>query len=446
MEPFKIKAIETIPFTTREQRTAALEQSGYNVFNIPSELITIDLLTDSGTSAMSDRQWAALMVGDESYAGSRNYFRLEQTVQRITGYAHVIPTHQGRVAENLLFTALVRDGDHVPNNIHFDTTRANIEHNGGVAVDCVIDEAYDPDAELPFKGDMDVAKLDRVLQNVGRERIPLVLLTITNNSGGGQPVSLENARRVSEWCHTHGIPFFYDACRFAENAYFNRVRGDSALDVPAIARAFFELGDGCTMSAKKDGLVNMGGFVALNDAELTTKITNMLILIEGFPTYGGLAGRDLEAIAQGFDEVLDERYLEHRIGQVRAFGEALAARGIPIVRPVGGHAVYLDAKRFLPHIPQDQFPAQALTCALYLEGGIRGCEIGGLMFEADGKWPELELVRLAVPRRVYTKSHLEHVVDVCALLLENREAIRGLKLTYETPVLRHFTARLAPID
>jgi tryptophanase len=446
MEPFKIKAIESIPFTARAEREAALVESGYNLFNIPANLITIDLLTDSGTSAMSDRQWAGLMVGDESYAGSRNYFKFEETVRRITGYRHVIPMHQGRVAENLLFTNCVRSGDHVPNNIHFDTTRANVEHNGGVAVDCVIDEAYDPVAEVPFKGNMDLAKLDRVLIEVGKERIPLVLLTITNNSGGGQPVSLDNAQEVSEWCRKHGIPFFYDACRFAENAYFNKERGGLDAGIPEIVRQFFDLADGCTMSAKKDGLVNMGGFVALNDDEWTKQVTNMLILIEGFPTYGGLAGRDLEAIAQGLEEVLDERYLAHRVGQVRDFGEKLRDAGVPVLLPIGGHAVYLDARRFLSHIPQDQFPAQALTCSLYLEGGIRGVEIGGLMFGDSVTWPELELVRLAVPRRVYTRSHLDYVAEVTALLYEKRESIGGLRLTYEAPVLRHFTARLEPVE
>jgi tryptophanase len=394
---------------------------------------------------MSDHQWAALMLGDESYAGSRNYFRFEKTIQRITGYRHIIPTHQGRVAENLLFTALVNDGDHVPNNIHFDTTRANIEHNSGVAVDCVIDDAYDPIKNVWYKGNMDIAKLDRVLADVGRERIPFVLLTITNNSGGGQPVSLENAERVSEWCQRQRIPFFYDACRFAENAYFNKVRSALEVDITDLARQFFSLADGCTMSAKKDGLVNIGGFLALNDDELAERITNMLILIEGFPTYGGLAGRDLEAIAQGLEEVLDERYLAHRIGQVKAFADKLESANVPIVLPVGGHAVYLDARRFLPHLPQEQFPAQALTCALYLEGGIRGVEIGGLMFEVNGEWPELELVRLAVPRRVYTKSHLDYVAEVCASLHAARESIGGLRITHEAPVLRHFTARLEPV-
>ena len=341
----------------------------------------------------------------------------------------------------------------MPNNIHFDTTRANVEHNLGVPVDCVIDAAYDVTAEHPFKGNLDVAKLDRVLTEVGKERVPLVMLTITNNSGGGQPVSLGNARQVSEWCRRHGIPLFFDACRFAENAWFCKQRDPecAGTSVEEIARAFFTLGDGCTMSAKKDGLVNIGGFIATNDDDLATRLSNMLILIEGFTTYGGLAGRDLEAIAIGLDEVLDERYLEYRVGQVRRFGESLRDAGVPIVLPVGGHGVYLDARRFLPHIPQHEFPAQALTCALYLEGGVRGVEIGGLMLgkldEATRTWtwPELELVRLAVPRRVYTDAHLDHVVNVCVQILENRGALRGLRIVSRAPVLPHFTARLEPI-
>ncbi len=452
MEPFKIKVVEPIAFTTREQRARALADAGYNLFNLPASLVTIDLLTDSGTSAMSDRQWSGMMLGDESYAGSRNYLDLERVVRRITGYRNVIPTHQGRVAENLLFTTALKPGDRVPNNIHFDTTRANVEHNLGVAVDCVIDDAYDPVREHPFKGNMDLAKLDRVLAEVGRERLPLVMLTITNNSGGGQPVSLGNARETSRWCRRHGIPLFFDACRFAETAYFCKQRDPecAAMSVEEIARAFFVLGDGCTMSAKKDGLVNIGGFIATNDDELATRLSNMLILIEGFTTYGGLAGRDLEAIAIGLEEVLDERYLAHRVGQVRRFGERLVGAGVPIVLPIGGHAVFLDAKRFLPHIPQDRFPAQALTCALYLEGGVRGVEIGGLMFGAPdetGKWhwPELELVRLAVPRRVYTDAHLDHVVEVCAKILACRDTVRGLRIVKRAPVLPHFTARLEPV-
>jgi len=347
----------------------------------------------------------------------------------------------------------VKPGDRVPNNIHFDTTRANVEHNLGVPVDCVIDDAYDATKDHPFKGDLDVAKLDRVLAEVSRERIPLVMMTITNNSGGGQPVSLANAREVSAWSRRHGIPFFFDACRFAENAWFNKSRdpGCAGMSIEAIARAFFDLADGCTMSAKKDGLVNIGGFVACNDDAWAGRLSNALILMEGFLTYGGLAGRDLEAMARGLEEVLDERYLEHRIGQVRRLGERLLAAGVPILLPVGGHAVYLDARRFLPHLPQSAYPAQALTCALYVEGGVRAVEIGGLMFgtldETTGamRWPELELVRLAVPRRVYTDEHLGYVADVCARLYRERERVKGLRLVKRPAVLPHFTARLEPL-
>jgi tryptophanase len=453
MEPYKIKVVEPIAFTSREERERALRDAGYNLFNVPAALVTIDLLTDSGTGAMSDWQWAGLVQGDESYAHCRNFFSLETVVRRITGYHHVMPTHQGRAAENVLFSTVLRAGDRVPSNIHFDTTRANIEHNHGVAVDCAVDAAWDPVIDLPFKGDMDLAKLDRVLAEVGKDRIPLVMLTITNNSGGGQPVSLANARAVSAWCRGHGIPFFFDACRFAENAWFNKVRAPecAGLSVEQIARAFFDLGDGCTMSGKKDALVNIGGFLATNDADLAARLSTALILMEGFVTYGGLAGRDLEAMARGLEEVLDERYLEHRVGQVRRFGERLVAAGVPILLPVGGHAVYLDARRFLPHIPQPEYPAQALTCALYLEGGVRGVEIGGLMFgtldEATGalSWPELELVRLAVPRRVYTEDHLAYVAEVCARLHADRARLKGLRMVRRTPVLPHFTSRLEPL-
>jgi len=453
MEPYKIKVVEPIAFTTREEREIALRAAGHNLFNVPAALVTIDLLTDSGTSAMSDRQWAGMMQADESYAQCRNFFNLEAVVRRITGYRHVLPTHQGRAAENVLFSTVLEPGDRVPNNIHFDTTRANVEHNHGVAVDCAVDAAWDPVVDLPFKGDMDLDKLDRALAEAGKDRMPLVMMTITNNSGGGQPVSLGNARAVSAWCRRQGIPFYFDACRFAENAYFNRARDPecAGLRVEQIARAFFDLADGCTMSAKKDALVNIGGFIATNDSDLAGRLSNALILMEGFVTYGGLAGRDLEAMARGLEEVLDERYLEHRVGQVRRFGELLLAAGVPILQPVGGHAVYLDAKRFLPHIPQHQYPAQALTCALYLEGGIRGVEIGGLMFGAPDemtggmRWPALELVRLAIPRRVYTDDHLAYVADVCAKLYRGRDRLRGLKVVKRAPVLPHFTARLEPL-
>jgi tyrosine phenol-lyase len=453
MEPYRIKVVEPIAFTTREERERALRDAGHNLFNIPASLVTIDLLTDSGTSAMSDRQWAGMMQGDESYAQCRNFFNLEAVVRRLTGYRHVLPTHQGRAAENVLFSTVLEPGDRVPNNIHFDTTRANVEHNGGIAVDCAVDAAWDPEADLPFKGDMDLAKLDRALAEAGKDRIPLVMMTITNNSGGGQPVSLGNARSVSAWCRRHGIPFYFDACRFAENAYFNRVRAPecAGMSIEQIARAFFDLADGCTMSGKKDALVNIGGLIATSDADLAGRLSNALILMEGFVTYGGLAGRDLEAMARGLEEVLDERYLEHRVGQVRRFGERLIAAGVPILRPIGGHAVYLDARRFLPHIPQSQYPAQALACALYLEGGVRGVEIGGLMFgtpdETTGemRWPALELVRLAIPRRVYTDDHLAHVAEVCAKLYRERDGLRGLRVVKRAPVLPHFTARLEPL-
>jgi tyrosine phenol-lyase len=452
IEPFRIKVVERIALPSVEEREAIIREAGLNVFNIPSEKILIDLLTDSGTSAMSDRQWAALMVGDEAYAGSRSYYRFEEVVRSIFGFKHVIPTHQGRVAENLLFSVRVKPGMVVPNNIHFDTTRANVEHNGGIALDCVIPEGHDPDAEHPFKGNMDVDRLEAVLKEYGRERVPMVMLTITNNSGGGQPVSLENIRAVREVTRRHGVPLIFDACRFAENVWFikQRERGYDRKSVLEIAREMFSLGDGCTMSAKKDGLVNMGGFLCLNDEETAREITNLLILVEGFPTYGGLAGRDLEAIAQGLTEVTDEAYLEYRVGQVRRLGERLVEASVPVLKPFGGHAVYLNARAFLPHIPQSRFPAQALAVALYREAGIRAVEIGSLMFgrEENGKpvYPKLEMVRLAVPRRVYTTMQMDYVADSVIRLLQERERIRGLRLTYAAPVLRHFTARLEEVQ
>ena len=454
MEPFKIKVVEPIAFTTREQRATALAEAGYNLFNLPASLVTIDLLTDSGTSAMSDRQWSGMMVGDESYAGSRNYLNFERVVRRITGYRHVIPTHQGRVAENLLFSTVVEPGDRVPNNIHFDTTRANVEHNLGVPVDCVIDDAYDVIKEHPFKGNMDVAKLDALLAEVGKERIPLVMLTITNNSGGGQPVSLGNARATSAWCRRHGIPLFFDACRFAENCYFIKERepGYASKSVREIARELFACAVGCTMSGKKDGLVNIGGFLAFNDDALAEKVTNLLLRIEGFPTYGGLAGRDLEGMSRGLNEVLSEDYLTFRINQVRHLGAMLDQAGVPIVKPVGGHAVYIDARRFLPQIPQSQFPGQCLVVALYRDYGIRAVEVGSLMFgHKDPKtgqdvFPQLDLVRLAVPRRVYTSEQMRYVAESVIEIHQKRGSLRGLRLEYEAPVLRHFTARLRELE
>jgi tyrosine phenol-lyase len=448
-EPFKIKVVEPIRRTTRTERDRLLREAGYNLFRIPADSVYVDLLTDSGTSAMSDYQWAGLMVGDESYAGSKNYYHFEETVRSIFGYRHVIPTHQGRMAENLLFSTVVKRGMCVPNNIHFDTTRANIEHQGAQALDAVVKEAYDPRSESPFKGNMDLVRLEETINLVGRERIPLVLLTITNNSGGGQPVSMDNIRQTRALLSRYGIPLFFDACRFAENCFFIKERepGYEGTTLLEIARELFSYGDGCTMSAKKDGLVNIGGFLSLNNDQWAQDITNMLILVEGFPTYGGLAGRDLEAMARGLREVLDEDYLNFRVGQVRYLGELLDEAGVPILKPVGGHAVYLNAKEFLPHIPQDQFPAQSLAVVLYREYGIRGVEIGTVMFgrkdAATGRaiHPELEMVRLAIPRRVYTNMQIAYVAESIIELYRRRESIHGLRMTYEAPMLRHFTAR-----
>ena len=453
-EPFKIKVVEPIRRTTRAERDRLLRDAGYNLFRIPAESVYVDLLTDSGTSAMSDHQWAGLMLGDESYAGSKNYYHFEEAVRSIFGYKYVIPTHQGRMAENLLFSTVVKHDMCVPNNIHFDTTRANIEHQGAQAIDAVVKEAYDPRNESPFKGNMDVMRLEEIINRVGRNRVPLVLLTITNNSGGGQPVSMENIRQTRALLNRYGIPLFFDACRFAENCFFIKEREPGYADrsILEIAQELFGYGDGCTMSAKKDGLVNIGGFLSLNDAQWAREITNMLILVEGFPTYGGLAGRDLEAMARGLREVLDEDYLGFRIGQVRYLGELLDQAGVPILKPVGGHAVYLNAKEFLPHIPQDHYPAQSLAVALYREYGIRGVEIGTVMFgkreTATGRiiHPELEMVRLAIPRRVYTNMQIGYVAESIVDLYRRRESIHGLGMVYEAPVLRHFTARFEELD
>ena len=452
-EPFRIKVVEPLRRVPREERERLIQEAGLNIFAVPAESIFVDLLTDSGTSAMSDRQWAGLMVGDESYAGSRNFFHFRDTIRDIFGYPHVLPTHQGRMAENLLFTTVVKRGDTVPNNIHFDTTRANVEHQGAEALDLVVDEGLDPTALHPFKGNLDPAKLDRALRERGRGRVPLVMLTVTNNSGGGQPVSMANVRAVREVCDRHGVPLFFDACRFAENCWFIREREAGYRDksVLEIAREMFSYGDGCTMSAKKDGLVNIGGFLAMKSAEWAEKITNLLIMVEGFSTYGGLAGRDLEAIAIGLREVLQEDYLEFRVGQVAHLGEMLEQGGVPIVKPVGGHAVYIDAKRFLAHIPQSQYPGQALVVALYRDYGIRAVEVGSLMFghrdpqTGEEVFPRLELVRLAIPRRVYTTEHMRFVAESVTELYRDRGRLRGLRITYEAPTLRHFTARLEEI-
>ena len=441
IEPFRIKSVEPIRWTTREEREQLLRAAHYNLFLLPAEDVLIDLLTDSGTGAMSTRQWAALMEGDESYAGSKSFDHFRQSVQDIFGYKHVIPTHQGRAAERILFSVMCKKGDVVPNNTHFDTTRANVEAVGAEAVDLPIREGREPATLHPFKGNMDVGALEGLIARVGRERVPLVMLTITNNSGGGQPVSLENIRAVRAVCQRHGIPLYFDACRFAENAYFIKLRepGCAAKTPKAIAQEIFSLGDGCTMSAKKDGLANIGGFLCTNDDALAQQEKSLLILTEGYPTYGGLAGRDLEAIGVGIQEALEEDYLRYRIVSTAYLGKHVSEQGVPIVQPPGGHAVYLDARAFLPQIPPAQFPGVALAAELYLEGGIRSVEIGTLMFGAAAR---MDLVRLAIPRRVYTQSHMDYVIEVILEVWKRREQIRGLKLTYEAPFLRHFTARL----
>ena len=453
-EPWRIKVVEPIHLLPREERMRLLAEGGYNLFKIPSEAVFIDMFTDSGTSAMSDWQWAGLMQGDEAYAGSRNFYHLKESIQDVFGFGHFLPVHQGRVAENLLFsTLLTRPGMIVPNNSHFDTTRANIEFNHGIALDLVIAEGRDPAADHPFKGNID---LDRVRQLFEESHgdIPVAFLTLTNNSGGGQPVSLANVRGMSELCREFGIPFFIDACRFAENAWFIKQReaGQANRSVAEIVREVFSLADGCTMSAKKDGLANIGGFIASRDPELMETLTQRLIVIEGFPTYGGLAGRDLEAVARGLREVLDENYLRYRVGQVEAFGARLTELGIPIMRPTGGHAVYIDAKRLLPDIPPLEFPAQALSVALYREGGVRGVEIGSVMFgsfdpETGAAVPApMELIRLAIPRRVFTNSHLEYVAGVLERIKDMRGELRGFRMTYAPKLLRHFTARFEQLE
>jgi tyrosine phenol-lyase len=440
IEPFRIKSVEPIQWTTRAQREELLKAAHYNLFLLRADDVLIDLLTDSGTGAMSTYQWAAVMEGDESYAGSRSFEHFRDSVQDIFGYTHVIPTHQGRAAERILFSVMCKKGDVVPNNTHFDTTRANVEQVGAEALDLVIAEGKHPATVHPFKGNMDVAALEQCIERVGRERIPLVMLTVTNNSGGGQPVSMENARAVSAVCRNNTIPLYFDACRFAENSYFIKQREPGYADKTPkqIAQEMFALGDGCTMSAKKDGMANIGGFLCTNNDLLAQQEKDLLILTEGYPTYGGLAGRDLEAIAVGLQEALQEDYLRYRIVSTAYLGNHLVEQGVPIVQPPGGHAIYLDARTFLPHIPLSEFPGVALATELYLEGGIRSVEIGSLMFGAAAK---MDLVRLAIPRRVYTQSHIDYVIEVIMEVWHKRESIRGLKLTYEPPFLRHFTAK-----
>jgi tryptophanase len=449
IEPFRIKSVQTIRHTTEAEREMALEAAGYNLFMLKSEDVLIDLLTDSGTGAMSDAQWGAIMRGDESYAGAPSFYRFEAAVQEITQLKHVIPTHQGRAAERILFGSTLKSGDIVPNNTHFDTTRANVEYQGAVALDIPIAEGRQPELVHPFKGNIDLEALEKTLaENQGR--VPLAMITVTNNSGGGQPVSMANIRQASDICRRHGVPLFLDACRFAENAWFIKMREAGYADKTplAIAREMFSYADGCTMSAKKDGLANIGGFLALNDDRLAQQCKNQLILTEGFPTYGGLAGYDLEAIAVGLHEVLDEDYLQYRIRSVAYLGDILVDAGVPMVQPPGGHAIYLDAKAMLPHIPQSEYPAWALSLVLYLEGGIRSVAIDSVMFglQPDGREipAAMELVRLAFPRRVYTQSHVDYLAEVLLYVYERREHIRGVRIVEAPRVLRHFTARLEP--
>lgn len=451
IEPFRIKSVEPIRMTSRAEREQLIRDAHYNLFNLHADDVIIDLLTDSGTSAMSAAQWAGLMQGDESYAGSPSYFRFEAAVKDLMPFEHVIPTHQGRAAERILMGIVAGPDSIIPSNTHFDTTRANIEATGAEAVDLVIEEGLDPDLEHPFKGNLDLDRLETLLHEKS-DRVPIVMLTVTNNSGGGQPVSMANLRAAKALCDEHDVPLILDACRFAENAYFikQREEGYGGHSVKEIVREMFSHADGMTMSAKKDGLVNIGGWLALDDKGWAREARNQLILTEGFPTYGGLAGRDLEAIAVGLQEVVDEDYLEYRMASTRYLGEALTDMGVPIVQPVGGHAVYVNAKAMLPHIPPLEYPGQALGVALYTTGGIRGVEIGSVMFgrQPDGSEEpaKMELVRLAIPRRVYTQSHVDYVIECFEEVYDRRETLSGYEITEEPPQLRHFTARFRPLD
>ena len=444
IEPFRIKSVEPLRHTTPDERGRYLEQAGYNLFLIEARNILIDLLTDSGTSAMSTEQWAALMRGDESYAGSESFFRLKRVADDLTGFRHMVPAHQGRAAERILFAVMCKPGHVVPSNTHFDTTRANIEFTGAQAVDLPIPEAADTQARLDFKGNMDVAALESLIQKTGAPNIPLVMLTVTNNSGGGQPVSMANIEAVKQVCSRHGIPLYLDACRFAENAWFIRTRepGYAGWSPKRIAQRMFSLADGCTFSAKKDAFANIGGLLCSNDDRVFQQETNLLILTEGFPTYGGLAGRDLDAIAVGLEEILDPDYLQYRIASTGYLGRHIADHGVPIVEPPGGHAIYIDAARMLPHIPRHQFPGQALAVELYRHAGIRSVEIGSLMFGAAARH---ELLRLAIPRRVYTQSHIDYVVEAILEVNAHKHNLRGLEIVEAPAYLRHFSARFRPL-
>ena len=452
-EPFRIKMVESIRLPNRAERIAALRAAGYNTFGLRAEDIFIDLLTDSGTGAMSDHQWGAMMIGDESYAGARSFFRLQESVEQIFGFAHFMPTHQGRAAENILCALFARDGWLVPSNMHFDTTQANILARGGRPENFLIDEAGNPASLHPFKGNLDVAKLEAFLQAHGPSEVPLGMITVTNNGAGGQPVSMDNLRAVSSTYRRAGIPFFIDACRYAENAYFIKLREAGYADKPVleIAQEMFSLADGATMSAKKDAIVNMGGLLAMNDGDLYERACSELILREGFPTYGGLAGRDLDAMAIGLWEGLNEDYLAYRLGQTAYLGERLLEVGAPIVQPPGGHAIYIDAGALLPHLQRDQLPGQALVVELYLEGGIRAVELGTVAFAhpdpvtGEMRYPPLELVRLALPRRMYTQAHLEAVAETVQRIVARRDQVPGYRIVHEPKLLRHFTARFEPL-
>ncbi len=452
IEPFKIKSVEPIRFTSKEEREKILEEAGYNPFLIHADDVLIDLLTDSGTSAMSSDQWAGIMRGDESYAGAKSFYKFESAVKNITGDKYVIPTHQGRAAEKILFSILGGPGKYFASNTFFDTTRANIEFTGAEGVDLLCEIGKHPEQRAPFKGNIDIEALESFIKKVGKENIPLVMLTVTNNSGGGQPVSMQNIREVKSVCRKYGIPLFLDACRFAENAYFIKLReeGYKNKSVLEICREMFSYADGSTMSAKKDALVNIGGWLSINDEQLAMNCRNLLIVTEGFPTYGGLAGRDLEAIAQGLEEVVDEHYLQYRIRSTEYLGEKMLNAGVPIIEPPGGHAIYIDAKRFLPHVPPEEYPGQSIVCELFIEGGVRAVEIGSVMFgkyDKNGKLipAMMELVRLAIPRRVYTQSHIDYVAEVVIEAYKNREQMKGYSITYEAPMLRHFTAKFKPV-
>jgi tryptophanase len=450
-EPFKVKVVEPLALLTREERQQRLHEAGYNLFSLRAEAVTFDFLTDSGTTAMSAEQWAAMLRGDESYAGSRSFFRFDEVVRALTGFKHVIPTHQGRAAERILFGLTVKPGSVVPSNAHFDTTRANIEFDGGLALDLSAPQGEVISSDYPFKGNIDLERLEQCCrEHAGK--IPHGMLTITNNTGGGQPASLENLRATADLLHSHDIPFILDACRFAENAWLIKQRepGQADRSVREIAQEIFRLADGATFSGKKDGLVNMGGFLALNDDALAEQARNILILTEGFPTYGGCAARDLEALAVGLEEVLDERYLEYRTASVAYLAHGLESVGVPTMHPPGGHAVYIDARAFLPHIPAERYPGQALACALYLAGGIRSCEVGSVMFGKradDGTFipSKLELVRLAIPRRVYTQSHVDRVIEIAAEVARDKDSLKGLAIVHAPRYLPHFTARFEPL-